>query len=150
MKTNWDMSDVQQVIRRNKAMQTKNNLQVFDHIEQKSGMVKKVKTGSVKSKGEETLEFQLKAMNITGWVREYKFCETRRFRFDFCFPALMIAAEVEGRGHQKDNRYHGDLEKYNLAAQLGWKVYRYTSAEVLNGTAIQKIERILCDVCKNN
>ena len=62
--------------------------------------------------------------------REYRFDAERRWRFDFAWPALKIAVEIEGgvwiRGrHVRPVGYLGDLEKYNRAVVLGWRVLRY-------------------------
>jgi len=35
-----------------------------------------------------------------------------------------------------------DIEKYNEATLLGWKIYRTTPQEVKNGKAIELLERI--------
>lgn len=62
--------------------------------------------------------------------REYRFDSERRWRFDFAWPSLKIAVEVEGgvwiRGrHVRPVGYLADLEKYNRAVVLGWRVLRY-------------------------
>ena len=64
--------------------------------------------------------------------RELKFCKDRKFRFDWSIEGLMIAVEYEGiyggkSRHTTVTGYSKDTEKYNLAASLGWKVYRYTA-----------------------
>lgn len=65
-------------------------------------------------------------------VREFKFCETRNFRFDHCFVANRLAIEWEGGIWRDDRGAHGrpqailrDMEKYNLAQLLGFRVLRY-------------------------
>ena len=67
------------------------------------------------------------------FVREYQFAKPRKFRFDVALPERMIAIEFEGLvstgkkgGHQTKKHYTKDCVKYNLAAENGWKVYRYT------------------------
>jgi len=62
---------------------------------------------------------------------EYQFCETRRFRFDFAWPAQKVAVEMEGgiwsRGrHVRGAGFARDCEKYNLATSLSWDVFRLT------------------------
>lgn len=64
-------------------------------------------------------------------VCEYKFHPTRRWRFDFAYPKSMIALEVEGGTwiggrHIHPIGFEKDCEKYNMAASMGWKVYRVT------------------------
>ena len=67
-------------------------------------------------------------------VREYKFCETRKWRFDFCWPGIKIAVELEGGvfsggRHTRGVGFLADCEKYNYAAWAGWKVFRFNNAQ---------------------
>ena len=63
-------------------------------------------------------------------VAEYQFHATRKWRFDWAFLDAGIAIEVEGNAwgvkgggrHMQDK----DLEKYNEAAVLGWRVFRFS------------------------
>lgn len=62
--------------------------------------------------------------------REFRFDSARRWRFDFAWPDRRLAVEVEGgvwvRGrHTRGAGYLKDLEKYNRAVELGWRVLRY-------------------------
>lgn len=68
------------------------------------------------------------------YVKEHRFHATRKFRFDIAIPSKMIAIEYEGLvatgkkgGHQTKTGYTSNCTKYNLAASMGWKVYRYTA-----------------------
>jgi very-short-patch-repair endonuclease len=68
------------------------------------------------------------------FVREFKFCPTRNWRFDFCDPENMIAVEIEGGafvygGHNRGKGFVDDCEKYTAAAALGWSVLRYATTE---------------------
>lgn len=70
--------------------------------------------------------------NNIGYITELRFAKPRRFRFDIAIPALMIAIEYEGIFSKKSRHttlsgYSKDVEKYNLSANLGWRVYRYTA-----------------------
>lgn len=69
-------------------------------------------------------------------VPEYRFHPTRRWRFDFAWPADKIALEVEGgaftRGrHTRGAGYLKDMEKYNAAVIAGWRVFRVTPSDIL-------------------
>jgi very-short-patch-repair endonuclease len=102
------------------------------------------------SPGVELLKFHLNALQITGWVNEYRFCE-RMWRFDFAFPELKIAVEIEGGIHisGRHNRGKGmeeDMEKYNRAAVLGWTVLRYSTGMVEEGVAMSEIRDLLREV----
>ena len=63
---------------------------------------------------------------------EYRFCEDRKWRFDWCVPALKLAIEYEGLMSEKSRHttkkgFTGDTDKYNAAAQEGWRVLRFTA-----------------------
>jgi very-short-patch-repair endonuclease len=65
-------------------------------------------------------------------LQEYKFHPERRWRFDFALPNKMVAIEYEGINSEKSRHttlsgYTGDVEKYNAAQALGWKVIRFTA-----------------------
>lgn len=70
-------------------------------------------------------------------VREYRFDPSRRWRFDYAIPAHKIAIEVEGgvwtQGrHTRPAGFIGDMEKYNAAAVLGWRILRTTPSNLFN------------------
>ena len=62
-------------------------------------------------------------------VSEYRFLQTRRFRFDYCLPSIMVAIEIEGGvftngRHTRGVGFMNDMEKYNLATSMGWRIFR--------------------------
>lgn len=64
-------------------------------------------------------------------IPEYKFHPKRKWRFDYALPEYMIAIEIEGGvwnngAHVRGRHYISDMEKYNQAQILGWRVLRYT------------------------
>lgn len=98
------------------------------------------------SQGEELLLLHLRAEGVPEPVRELAFAaaEGRRWRFDFAWPGLMLAVEVEGgtRGIGRHNwldGYEEDCRKYNAAVRLGWRVLRYTTRQVTTGEAVRDI-----------
>ena len=98
-----------------------------------------------KSELEDALLFQIAAAELPPPIREYRFAEIigRWWRFDLCWPDRMIAVEVEGFGHHKLSRYIGDIDKYNAAIELGYRLYRVTGKMVKGGRALTLIERVL-------
>ena len=97
---------------------------------------------------EQTLEAQLKGLHCGGFLREYVFAEPRRWRFDFAWPHLHLAVEIEGgtwsykqSRHTSMRGYAADCAKYNHAAIAGWCVLRYTSKEVGSGKAAEEIKQ---------
>ncbi len=81
-----------------------------------------------------------KIYNIPEPVEEYKFCEDRRWRFDYAWPKYHIALECEGGlwsggRHNRPIGYQKDMEKYNNAAFNGWVVFRFTPQQFKSGEA---------------
>jgi len=78
------------------------------------------------------------AENLDPPQEEYNFdgCIGRKHRFDFAFVEQKVAVEVEGNAwHIKGGGSHmqdTDLEKYNLAAVLGWRVLRFSPKMLQN------------------
>lgn len=95
------------------------------------------------STGEEALALHLKVEKIA-FEREYRFHPVRKWRFDFAFPALKLAVEIEGvtpagGRHQRIGGMKADIEKYNTAALMGWRVLRYTTDMVMRGDAVNDV-----------
>ena len=98
------------------------------------------------SPGEEAFALHCRAEfhPINQPVREYRFHPERKWRFDFAWPLYQLAVEIEGRGrHQSFGGFEKDAEKYNAAAKLGWRVFRYTPRMVTDGTAINDMTEVL-------
>lgn len=96
---------------------------------------------------EETLDFQLRQSGLVGFVREYRFCPPRRFRFDFCFLDKKLAIEVQGGiyirgGHNRPKVFTSDCEKLNLAVLNGFRLLKFTSDMIHSGDAIKMIRRV--------
>jgi len=79
------------------------------------------------------------------FVREYAFALPRKWRFDYMLEDK-VAIEIEGaiwtRGrHTRGKGYQSDMIKYRTAAALGYKVYRFSTEEVLKGVAREFIQK---------
>jgi len=79
--------------------------------------------------------------------KEYRFCK-RRWRFDYAIPDKKIAIEIEGGvwisgRHNRASGFLKDMEKYNTATILGWRVLRFTPEEFANGEAFKYIKKLL-------
>ena len=97
---------------------------------------------------------QLRALGVPEPKREYRFHDTRKWRFDFAWPELMVAAEVEGgtwsKGksrHTTGAGFHGDLDKYNAAKSLKWTVFQFDSKHVESGQAAEFMANELREHC---
>lgn len=71
---------------------------------------------------------------------ELRFHPTRQWRFDYAWPEKRISVEVEGgiwnRGrHTRGRGFIEDMEKYNEAGRLGWRVFRFQPKDLKTGKA---------------
>ena len=101
-----------------------------------------------KSELEETLAWQIRALKLPEPMREHRFHPQRRWRFDFCWPDIMLACEVEGGTHSGGRHTRGlgfeqDCEKYGEAMLLGWSVYRCTGGLVKSGKAVKMLGKLI-------
>ncbi len=81
-------------------------------------------------------------------VGEHRFASPRLWRFDYAWKEQKVALEVEGgawRGgrHTRGKGFTGDMEKYNRAVKLGWRVLRFTPDQLRNGEAFSELVEIL-------
>lgn len=93
---------------------------------------------------------QISLAGLSEPSRELRFHPTRRWRFDYAWPALRLAVEIEGglhvRGGGRHNRAEGfqrDVHKYNTAVLLGWRLLRVTYPMIRDGSALALIEEAL-------
>lgn len=80
----------------------------------------------------------------TECVKEYKFHPTRRWRFDYAIPEYKIALEVEGGvwtggRHTSPRGFLNDMEKYNTALLMGWRVFRTIPDELHTNATLQML-----------
>ncbi len=76
------------------------------------------------------------AFGIPEAETEFHFHPVRKWRFDFAWPEQKVALEVEGgvfiQGrHSRGSGMKKDMEKYNAAALLGWRVFRVTPRQCM-------------------
>lgn len=97
---------------------------------------------------ERRLQIEMQAVTYPVPVPQFRFAPPRRWTFDFAWPAWKLAVEVEGgiwtKGrHTRGKGYERDVEKYNEAALLGWRVLRFTTGQIASGYALTTLERAL-------
>jgi very-short-patch-repair endonuclease len=90
------------------------------------------------------MALHIRAEKLPQPQREWRFHVNRRWRFDFAWRERKLAVEVEGGVWSKGRHTTGvgftkDIEKYNAAAILGWKVLRFTTQQVRSGEAIKTL-----------
>ena len=82
-------------------------------------------------------------------IEEFKFHPTRKWRADYAWPKEKIIVEIEGgiwtKGrHTRGSGFIGDMEKYNAAGRLGYRVFRFTPSELKKGI----VQSFMIDVFK--
>lgn len=84
-------------------------------------------------------------LNVTA---EYMFHPERLWRFDYAIISCKIAIEVEGgvwtQGrHTRGKGYIADMEKYNEAVALGWRLIRVTPQQLNKRYTLNQIKKII-------
>jgi very-short-patch-repair endonuclease len=100
------------------------------------------------SKLEDLFAFQLDALGLTGYVREYQAIKGRKFRFDFAWLEHRLLVEVNGGTYTKGAHSTGagiarDYEKANLACLAGWRCLSFDGKAVKSGEAVEVIRQAL-------
>lgn len=115
---------------------------------------------------EEALLIQVKACKLPMPEMEYRFgavaaggpgkglrarlteAGLKDWRFDFAWPNLKLAVEVEGGAwvggrHTRGKGFLEDLRKYQAAQMMGWTVYRTAGELIKSGEAVKTIEELI-------
>lgn len=79
---------------------------------------------------------------------EYKFCDTRRYRIDFCHIPSRVGIEINGAtwvkgGHSSGTGLQRDYEKQLLAASLGWVILPLTANDVENPAVLKLVKQTI-------
>ena len=102
------------------------------------------------SKAEECLAAALEADPLPGWdlTREFQFDQVRKWRFDFAFPSVKVAVEVDGENHRRSFKMvRSDYEKHNEAVRQGWRVLRFQAKQASGVKASEwaaLVREVLC------
>lgn len=75
--------------------------------------------------------------------RNYFFLPDRDFEFDYAWPSLKVAVEVQGMAHRIKGKWKRDIEKRALALLAGWEVLEVDGVHIRNGTALVWLKRLL-------
>lgn len=81
-------------------------------------------------------------------VKEHLFHPTRKWRLDYAVISHKIAIEVEGgvftRGrHVRPIGFLNDIEKYNSATLLGWRIFRVTPDDLLRTKTLNMLKEAI-------
>ena len=106
-----------------------------------------------KSAAEEAFAEWMAVESIGGFVREHQFAPPRKWRWDYAWPALWFAVEIQGLtrwgttrrkrdgrevlalgGHQSADGILKDAEKHAAALIHGWTVFAVPAEWIVKGT----------------
>lgn len=81
-------------------------------------------------------------------LTEHRFHVTRRWRFDYAWPEHQLALEVEGGvwvggRHTSGAGFIKDMEKYNEAACMGWRIIRCQPRQLCTMQTVETLRRAL-------
>jgi len=81
-------------------------------------------------------------------VTEYRFHVKRLWRMDYAWVEDKVALEVEGGiwaggRHNRASGFLRDMEKYNTATMMGWRVVRCTPQTLTHRETIEMIAVLL-------
>ena len=81
-------------------------------------------------------------------IKEHKFHPVRRWRFDYAIPTAKIAIEVEvgvwtGGRHTSPKGFLNDMEKYNTATIMGWRLLRTAPDRLCSNETLQMVRDII-------
>jgi len=110
---------------------------------------------SERTKLENSLLLLIRQNHLPEPVPQFKFCPDRKWVADFAYPEQKILIECEGGLWRKNQEgqwagahsYPGailrDIEKYNQAALLGYRLFRFTDYQLKDGSAIEILKKAL-------
>ena len=97
---------------------------------------------------EDTFAFQLDALGLAGYVRQYRAIKGRKFAFDFAFLDEKLLIEIQGGtysngAHARPLGIARDYEKSNLAQLAGWRCLAFDGMAVRSGEAVEVVRKAL-------
>ena len=80
-------------------------------------------------------------------IKEFQFNPNRKWKADYYIPELNLLIEQEGgvytrQAHGSISGILRDIEKYNSATQLGYKILRFTPKQLYTMEALDAIREI--------
>lgn len=88
-------------------------------------------------------EQQLQTHRVRSWIAEYYFEKNRDWRFDFAWPDVKVAVEIQGGAHRIKGKFKADLEKRAAALLAGWSVLELGRDRVRSEQGIAWLKELL-------
>lgn len=107
------------------------------------------------SEAEDALAWQIKnCSELPAPTRHVRLVAERKFEMDFVWDKQSIVVEVDGGVWMQSQHGHGggahsrplniirDMEKSNLVQKAGYRYFRFTPTDVMNGKALEFIKEL--------
>jgi very-short-patch-repair endonuclease len=135
----WSEKDYQEKLKR---LKTQAEPKVTTHVIEKSTK------NPQKPQATKILLAEIKQAGLPDPEPEYRFHPERKWRMDLAFVDQKIAVEVHGAvyangRHTRGHGFENDREKMNEAQIMGWTVLEYSTGQVMDGTPILDLKRLL-------
>lgn len=105
------------------------------------------KQGKIPQRIDSTLEAefakQCRAFDLPPARRNYRFLDDRELEFDWAWPDVWFAVEIQGDVHRIKENFHRDVEKQALALLEGWILLPVDRPRLMSGRAIQDVQALL-------
>lgn len=81
------------------------------------------------------INFCARFPNLPQPVRQHRFHDVRLWRFDFAWPEVKVAVEIQGGswiqgGHNRGIGQSKDLEKQRTAVMMGWRILPFNTHDL--------------------
>lgn len=75
---------------------------------------------------------------------QYPFHPTRQYRFDFAFPEIKLAIEMQGYGpgHASFKEMYSDYVRHNEAVKLGWQIMYFMQPHIQKDSLEKTLELV--------
>jgi very-short-patch-repair endonuclease len=111
---------------------------------------KKLAKQSARQRLEDAFLAAWEAFAGTRWPppeREHKFHPERRWRFDFAWPQIGLAIEIQGGTfvggrHSRGPAQHSEYDKHNAAVALGWRVLTFDAKHLSKANINDALELV--------
>jgi hypothetical protein len=97
--------------------------------------------------GEARLARDLKVLGLPPGEEQHPFATEygRTWKFDRAWPDRMLAVEIVGKPHTIKERFAADCERELAAQALGWRVIRFSPAQIRSGLAVRFLAEVFAD-----
>lgn len=86
---------------------------------------------------------QISDARLPNPLLEFRFMQSRDWRFDYAWPDFMLAVEVQGMVHRIKARFLSDVEKLAYAQMHGWTVLLISGQDIRSPRGVLWLQTLL-------